>query len=399
MRKTIYRVPPFPSYDIEAMESWLTDLAGQGLFLEKEGLYWGLARFQRGQPQALAHRLISAREDPKLWQSFLGLDRAEPPDPEVQDLHARYGWEFMGVHTRFHLYRATTEQPRELHTDPVVQADTLHAVYRQVCFGQLGLLLVLLLCVGYLCFSFDAPFWGMLYTFPWSTPLFLLALPVALLNPYLERRYYRQLVRKGHQGQPPDHRKGWAGQARRNLAWKGGCCLLAALVMASWLVPSLLGRPQVTLGEEGEALPFATLAEVLPPEGTYEPEGDPLLIKDLPSYLFPQSLRWVQAGTVTWPDGREDHLHLNVAYCRAATTHGAQWQLEQLHKDLTADWQEVPFPLADCAAEDKALFRRGDALWLLARKGGQVLSVRFDTTGELPLPLAEWCRSFLACLA
>ena len=35
--KRIYRLPPCPAYDVEAMESWLGAMAEQGWVLEQDG--------------------------------------------------------------------------------------------------------------------------------------------------------------------------------------------------------------------------------------------------------------------------------------------------------------------------------------------------------------------------
>lgn len=48
MNKTVIRIPPSPLYDMEAMESWLTDMAREGLYLERQGIDWGLGHFYRG---------------------------------------------------------------------------------------------------------------------------------------------------------------------------------------------------------------------------------------------------------------------------------------------------------------------------------------------------------------
>ena len=45
MNKTVIRIPPSPLYDMEAMESWLTDMAREGLYLERQGIDWGLGHF------------------------------------------------------------------------------------------------------------------------------------------------------------------------------------------------------------------------------------------------------------------------------------------------------------------------------------------------------------------
>ena len=39
-RETVYRLVPCPCYEVEACESWLTDMAAEGLFVEKLGGRW-----------------------------------------------------------------------------------------------------------------------------------------------------------------------------------------------------------------------------------------------------------------------------------------------------------------------------------------------------------------------
>ena len=52
--ETVYRLVPCPCYEVEACESWLTDMAAEGLFVEKLGRT--LARFRRGTPCAVRYR-------------------------------------------------------------------------------------------------------------------------------------------------------------------------------------------------------------------------------------------------------------------------------------------------------------------------------------------------------
>ena len=398
MGKTVRRISPFPAYDIEAMESWLTDMGKKGLFLEAGGLNWGIARFRREEPRALPHRLISAREAPTLWQGLMGLEHEGdgPPPQEVQDFHALYGWEYVGMHARFHIYRGTTEHPRELHTDPQVQADTLRWAYRWLRLGQLGLLLLALACLGYLWFDCGS-LWGIVCTYPWTAPFLPLALFVCARNLFLEHRHFRSLIRRLELGQGLDHQKPWAGKARRNLSWIITSFLLAVLLMVSWFVPLLLGGSHITFGGNGENLPFATAVELFFPEGVYRPEKAPWLIEDLPSYLFPQSLHWREEGIVTWQDGRVERVFFSADYLRSTSSHGAQWQLEQLRKELSAGGEEASFPLPDMKADYKAMFLLENSTCLLVRKGNEVMSIWLSTTS--PFPPEKWGQRFFDSLS
>ena len=80
MYKTVSRLLPCPVYDVEAVESWLGDLAGEGLYLERQGNYFGLFHFRRGEARALPYRLVSSLEStsiffPSLITLAMGEDR------------------------------------------------------------------------------------------------------------------------------------------------------------------------------------------------------------------------------------------------------------------------------------------------------------------------------------
>lgn len=403
MGKTIYRIPPFPDYDIEALESWLTDLAGQGLFLNTGGLYWGLARFRRGEPRRLPHRLIAPGSEVSLAAGLLGKKppEDEAPTQEVRDFYAQWGWEYVGTHAYFHLYRGMTEAPRELHTDPEVQADTLRRVYRRLRLGNLGVLLACLVCLGILLLLSHGSFWGILCEYPWCTPLLLLLLPLAVWNIWSVHRYYRDLAARTAVGDHPDHGKNWARRARGNLVKKILSTALAVLLLVSLWVPQILAthhdRRQDPWEYDLAALPFATATDLLPPEVYYEPNFDPLMEDRLPSYVLPRSLHWVENNLATWPDGTTARVYLNVIYLQANFPQAAQAKLEQLERQM-ADWEEAPFPVPEFAGEYKALFFHENYPVLLVRKGNQVMRVGLDLKGDHTLPLEEWSRELLASL-
>ena len=76
MNETAPCILPCPSYDMEAVESWLTDQAKQGWYLERQGDYFGRFHFRKDVPRALPYRLVSSLEsttvlqrDPHPWVS------------------------------------------------------------------------------------------------------------------------------------------------------------------------------------------------------------------------------------------------------------------------------------------------------------------------------------------
>lgn len=103
-KEIVYRPVPCPCYEVEACESWLTDMAAQGLFVEKLGRT--LARFRRGLPQTVRYRLTAAR----LKGSWLDFVPSEPLSTE-KALYAEYGWEFICSQQEFSCMPAGTPRP------------------------------------------------------------------------------------------------------------------------------------------------------------------------------------------------------------------------------------------------------------------------------------------------
>ena len=84
--KYAWRFPPCPGYDVEATESWLQEMAAQGLILSTEGFCAGLGCFERGEPRRLRYRLEAAPKKP--------LDE-DGPDEEARSLSEAYGWQYV----------------------------------------------------------------------------------------------------------------------------------------------------------------------------------------------------------------------------------------------------------------------------------------------------------------
>ena len=217
---------PCASYDVEAMESWLTDLAAQGWFLEEDGIFGPWAYFVPGQARPAAYRLTSSLSPPV----FTG------PDAEDQALFAVYGWEYLARRQEFYIYRATSEAVRALDTDPQTQALVLRAVYRRTLDRTAGIVVTGLLTP--LLLQWRAGTLDLLLQYPgyWAIPfgavLWFLGLALA------GSRHYRRLRRHLQEGRPLDHQKPWQPCARRHL----GCILVTVLLLGlllAWLVVGL----------------------------------------------------------------------------------------------------------------------------------------------------------------
>lgn len=212
------RLIPCAAYDVEAMESWLSDLAAEGWWLEKDGIFGPWAYFVPGPPRRAAYRLTSSLSSPE----FIG------PDEEARELSTTYGWDYLAKRKEFYLYRATAETAREMDTDPQTQALILRAVRRRT-MGTVITLLVMGLGYPLFLLARDGQL-GLLVQYPWYWML-----PFAFVGWFLAcalagSRHYHRLARGLEEGRPLDHQKPWQSQARQHLT-----CTLVSILLTGLL--------------------------------------------------------------------------------------------------------------------------------------------------------------------
>lgn len=123
---------PCPLSDIEGLESWLGDMAAQGLVPVTIGQ--NFARFRCSQPKAVRYRLNAKPAPETFLESSPGT-----PDGEERALAQEYGWYYVTAVGDFFLYACEDRDAPELNTDPQVQALSLRYAKRQV-FAPAGLL-------------------------------------------------------------------------------------------------------------------------------------------------------------------------------------------------------------------------------------------------------------------
>ena len=260
--KYVLRLPPCPDYDVEGTECWLTDLAREGLLLKKDGLFAGVAVFERAVPQRVQYRLEAAQKDTGL------LGDGYEPDPEQVELCAQYGWEYVARRGEFYIYRSHDPAARELNTDPAVQALALKAVKSRsvnaAIYAALWILVFLLAPilkrVGLLRAILEL-----------RTPVFLLfaALAVgAVVRSVRELRALRKLQRTLEQGRQPERRSGWRRNAVRcHVIRFVRLGLTAALIIVGCCRITEPAQDHHPSDLEGQ-LPFASMRDLASADGT-----------------------------------------------------------------------------------------------------------------------------------
>lgn len=270
MAQYVYRRPPYPAYDMEGIESWLEDLASDGLMLDRDGYLFGVMQFQPGTPRKLKYRL-----EPIEKTSFLYLSDSPPPPEKKLALYRDFGWEYLGTFFDFDIYRSMDEDPVELNTDPTLQALAL----RHVC-RRSGIFLAaafLLSIVFALILQKKQPLINIIERGWQSFAALIALLAVFLLYSLVYHLHALRLQKKLRQGKELTRSKNWRrGRILRRilLSLPFLLCILSAYFNAS--STSAIYANEVDAAAYTDPLPFVTVAELIP-DRTWEPNGEPFL--------------------------------------------------------------------------------------------------------------------------
>lgn len=256
--KYAYRIPPCSKYDIAGMESWLEDMAAKGLYLDRDGMFFGFATFVHGQPQQLRFRLeatVNAKGK---------LSSVTEPEEETVELHRMMGWDYRGRWGQFHIYVTADPDAPELHTDPRVQALTIQALnkfQRSQLISSLESFVILYFFHGSIFYSLSAV-WGFFLTvlaIGWA-----LSFPVTNLIHLIQMTRLKKQLKKGI---PMTHRSDW-----KKRSWRRYTALAADWIIGLVLVGSLLTTAaaqyesdyNTPLEDWTRPIPFAGVQELFP---------------------------------------------------------------------------------------------------------------------------------------
>ncbi len=121
-----YRICPCFAYDVEGIQTWLEDMASQGLVLEADGTFLGFFTFQKTTPRKCRYRLAPIKDKKGFFS-----DSSDGPSEEEQEFSEKCGWEYLVRYGSFYIYRAIGEDVRPLHTDLAVHSMALGAVKKK----------------------------------------------------------------------------------------------------------------------------------------------------------------------------------------------------------------------------------------------------------------------------
>lgn len=405
--KLACRLPPCPDYDVEGTESWLTDLAAQGLHLSGEGFFLGVGLFDRGEPAAVRYRLEAAEKPTGLWAE----DGGVPPQTAVE-LSRELGWEYVAGRGEFHIYRSARPGVRELNTDPAVQALSLDLV----CKRQRGAFLrtltnLLVWCVLYPLLCSGGAFlltvialrtWFCLF----GAALFLWDLGRGLRELWHLHRLKALLQNGGH----IDHKKNWKGKAAAyhlRTALRRALTLLWFALLLLRLTAGLSEEGKLPLAEYTGDPPFLTMEDLAAPGGYTRTEvGFSNTVESWSDWLAPVNYDWGEIAEVTLPDGRHISGGLYLYYHEARTPALARAiAREYVRKDrhdsasLFRESTFEPLPLAPLEVDfAEAYTAELHFPTLVLQKGNKVLRAYWYQVSEDKLTVDQWAALLAASL-
>ena len=398
--KLVHRLIPCPQYDVSGMECWLSDMAKQGLLLQKDGFFAGVATFEKVSPQRVKYRLQPAQKSTSMWA-----DNNGDPDEEVVELSKEYGWEYVAKRGEFHIYRTFDLDAREFHTDPEVQALAMNAMRKRQRDNL-----------------FSSIFFGLFY--PWlifkgkmmlsivhvgTIPMVLIMIACLWMSIHsiigaIKLMKLRKKVMEGEEtGSGSDWRKGtWIYHANNIIR---RCVYIAAILLFLKLMgDQMIYEAYIPLDEYTKDMPFATMEDFLP-GGERKlmnmKVGNMNTVREWSDLLSPVNFEWDEVGEVTHPDGRVLSGGLEVIYHETK----APWIAKRLAREYLLKGRESKeFELLNLEIEglDQVIAYNSTLHYpsIILRKGGKILHARFYThaSGTVTYRLEEWAGMLSECL-
>lgn len=396
--KRIYRLPPCPAYDVEAMESWLGAMAEQGWVLEQDGFLFGFGfgAFRREKPRRLRYRLEAAAKGAGMFAENGG-----QPDQEAQQLSRQMGWQYVASRGDFYIFVSGQPEAPELNTDPAVQAIAL----KKVRSSASGSLFTTLFWVAlWPLLRLHGAFWLTVVNLGLPMALLTLGLMAWSLGRSLAKTIHLgRLTRRLSRGLPLEHKKDWRSRAARHRGEALAYCALWAL----WLC--LFGRlwildiqqpGKLDLRQYQGALPFATMEDLLPGgQFTYDDfmpdKTNTLSFRS--GWLAPQVISFWQTGKIQ-KEGQAIDGGLTVEYYRVRWPWLARRLAKEYQKiDKTRNrkyYGELDCPSAQSLGVDYAAAYTALFPTVVLVKDDVMLRVYFYQTRQPALPLAEWAAVF-----
>ena len=328
-KKTYYRLVPCPSYDVEGMESWLEDLAEEGLFLTNDGFFCGFGFFHKEEPRKVKYRLQARSAHGSFFT-----DEGEPLKEELE-LSKELGWEFVAQRGEFFIYRSLEENVRELNSDPAVQAITMKEVQKRQFHSIITCLIWVIIYP--LVKKNGAILVPLLYMKTWFYLFCVVLGCYFFFSSVWKMVYYTKLRKKLKNGEQLNREKNWKKNARlypaKNILVIVLCCVWGCIVLGN-IHRNVLYEDEISLKEYTGNPPFATMADIAPGK-TYEivDMGYANTVVAWSDVLSPVNYIWEEVAEIQVTEDRSVYGLWDINY------HELRW--EWMAKLVASDYMRI----------------------------------------------------------
>lgn len=323
--KHVYRICPCDRSNVEGIQSWLEDMAMEGLFLTEDGEFCGVFTFERGLPKRANYRLdVAQKRKPHF------LDNGDELTDEELEIYRSMGWEYLLRYGDFRIYRTVERDAPELNTEAETHAITINLLkknYRSsFVSGCLVALFWLLYSQGFMRYGYRvAATVGLVFLL--TTYIFMvLNIITPLLRAFRFRRYEKRLL----SGDTLTHPVAWQKTAVVSVVIRVlpyVLCVGMAFGLVSAFVHASAEHPNKEFYGDP---PFATAADVFP-GGTISNDGVWL---DYGTYktghtAVAKSVEWNESCDVVTTEGENFYCAFRITYHEMV----ADWIAKGLEKD------------------------------------------------------------------
>lgn len=388
--KLVRRLIPCPQYDVSGMECWLSEMAQQGLVLEKDGLFCGIATFEKTVPQKIRYCLQAAGKSTSMWADNLG----DPDEAEVE-LSKEFGWEYVAKRGEFYIYRTTDPDARDLHTDKEVQALAMDAMKKRQRDNVFKILCFVII-YPYL-FLEGKVFLTTLHAGTLVVVIISMAVLWMIINSIVQAVKLIKLRKRVLNGESLGSGKEWKKGVKfyhANNILRRCMYVVAIVVFFKALGNHLMNKDYIPLKEYNGNVPFKTIEDFIP-DGKMESMGMKNwdTVREWSYFLSPVNYEWNEGVIVTMEDGTHMSAGLEVSYHETQANWIAKCLVKEYlrkgkddkyYKPLEFEMQEMDEVVAYTTVLDIPS--------VIMRKGNKIIYARFFTSGDsaMKLELSEW---------
>lgn len=395
--KLVYRFIPCPEYDVSGTECWLSEMAANGLWLQEDGFFCGIATFEKRTPENVKYRLLAVGKTPGILEESNG----NPSEDEL-NLNKEFGWEYVAKRGEFHIYRTTNLSARELHTDREIHALAMDFMKKRQ-WDNIFTSIFALIFYPWLWLR-GRIFMAMVHL--GTIPIIIMAATIlwtsihSITNAVKLIKLRKQVLEGGPLGTGKDWKHGIPMYHINNIIRRLVCVVAILLFIKAW-AESTTYENYISLTEYNGNPPFRTMEDFIP-EGKMELRlmkiGNLNTVRVWSDILSPINYEWDEAGTVTGVDGSVLSGGLEVVYHETE----AEWIAKRLFKEYLrkgkTEKEYEPLPLEIEGLDDVEAYSSSLHFpSIILRKDEKILYARYYTTGEntVKFELSEWAN-FLA---